>query len=352
LTGCKPRRPITFMKMKSSKIGTLTVLLFVVIGLHAQRPVNKLTLESSYSMSTIHKVLRDLIDKGDKTKYFNDEFFITLLQKLLQDPQFSDKEKVQLFYLMQKKVGYAFSGADYIPPRLSYFSYHQGKVSFYEKVHGELRSMPVKGTPYFNLVDSFLSKDAIMAGSALLLGTLMNNDSTLKELKRFTDPAESQRCVVPAIFQHYLCICTSIVQDKEVVAKLMQGLKVFDHQEMKEDIFCAVYYRKNPVGVIRDYILGEKNQANQLAIQTALCALAAWVPEGSHKASMKALIVEIKDKWKSDLITKLLNGQIAFNYALSSNDQVVTKTWKGVTATVYSDGIMILNGKIMEFDPN
>jgi hypothetical protein len=100
------------------------------------------------------------------------------------------------------------------------------------------------------------------------------------------------------------------------------------------------------------YILNEKNPDNDLAIETALCALAAKVPPASHEKSIRSLIASSREPWKTELCQKLVDKKIPFNYRLTSKDQLVNKLWDGVTASVYTDGTMVINGKLMEFDPN
>ena len=87
------------------------IFLFLLLSIKSYsqgRPINKLTLETTYSYVEIHKSLRDLIEQADKSSYFDDAFFNSLLKKIILDKQFTDEEKVQLFYLMQKKLGFAF----------------------------------------------------------------------------------------------------------------------------------------------------------------------------------------------------------------------------------------------------
>ena len=103
---------------------------------------------------------------------------------------------------------------------------------------------------------------------------------------------------------------------------------------------------------MKDYILQEKNPNNDLAIQTALCALAFKVPEASYHKSLETLIHEAKEDWKIKLCQELHDKKIPYNYSLSSETMLVTKLWEGVRETIYADGTMTLDGKIMEFDPN
>src|SRR4051812_10813530 len=95
------------------------VLLFSILtfNLFSQnKTCDKGAINKSYSHASIYGALTTLIDKPSKANYFGDDFFNDLLQKIVLDKKFSDKEKVQLFYLMQKKIGYAFSGVAYLAP--------------------------------------------------------------------------------------------------------------------------------------------------------------------------------------------------------------------------------------------
>lgn len=332
----------------------LLLLFFVNEHMHAQgRDVNKLTLGTTYSYAEIHKSLRDLVDGSPKEKYFEDEFFNGMLRKVLTDKQFSEKEKVQVFYLMLKKVGYGFVGVEYLPPKQSYYAYHSGKIYILQKTKVSLRDLQYNAGPLLAMADTMKTKDAIISSSALLLAALLNSEQTMKKLAELSVPETIQGTKNPGIFNHFVCMSAGLVQDSAITRNLRRNLGAFSQEEMTEDVFCALYSRNNPVSSIREYVLKEKNMQNDLSIETALCALADKVPPASYQKSMKELIAaSAKEKWKSDLLKKILANKIPFNYALTSKDQLVTKTWSQVVLSVYNDGVLISNGSLLEFDPN
>jgi hypothetical protein len=316
------------------------------------RDINKLTLQKTYTMEQIHKSLRDLIDKADKSSYFDDDFFNSLLKKIVQDRQFTEKEKVQLFYLMQKKIGYAFIGIEYLPPQLNYFQHHNGKVFIFEKTKLALLDLKINPKPYLMLVDSNMAKDAILASNALFLACLLNSDSVAKRLEYYSQASVINKVKNPEIFNHYVCLGASVIQNKTIADNLVKNLKEFTNEGFLEDVLCGLYAKNYPVSQIREYILSEKDPQNDLAVQTALCALASKVPEASFEQSLKSLIAASTEKWKTDICKDMLNNKIPFNYSLTAKDQLVTKTWKGVNVTIYNDGTYIINGSLIEFDPN
>jgi hypothetical protein len=317
-----------------------------------QKKCDKTTLEKTYDYTEIHKSLRDLVDESGKAAYFNDDYFNGLLKKIVSDRSFTESEKAQMFFLMQKKIGFAFVGAEYIPPKENYYTYHSGKIYTYQKTKLSLKPLNYNVASLLKVVELNLGKDAIVAGNALLLATLLNTDSVIHRVEEYSKHEAIMLSVKPDIFNHYVCLAASIVQDSVVVKNLINNLKAFTSAEFKEDVLCALYSRNNPVSLIREYILTESSPTNSLTVQTALCVLAAKLPPASFQKNVKRLSVETKDKWKADLCKNALANKNPFNYALSSSDQLVTKKWEGVTLTQYADGSLITNGAMVEFDPN
>lgn len=316
------------------------------------RNINKLTLETTYSWVEIHQSLRDLIDKADRSSYFDDDFFNSTLKKIIQDKQFSDKEKVQLFYLMQKKLGFAFVGLNYLPPKQNYFMFHAGEAITWDKTRSTLKDLNYSIRNFIMLVDSNLKRDAILSSNALLLATLLNPDSAASKLEYYSQAEVILQSKNPDIFNHYVCQSASVKQSPVIVANLVKNIMTFKTETFIEDALCALYVKNNPVSTIKTYILQEQNPQNELAIQTALCALEVKVPTATFEKSVKSLVSESKEKWKKELCKAIAAHKIPFNYDLANKEQIVTKTWEGVTLSIYKDGVLLSNGALLEFDPN
>lgn len=331
----------------------ILIAVLFVIGMQSQtRPANKLTVEKTYYMSKIAKPLRDYIESFNKDDFFKDDFFNDLLKKIVTDKKYSEREKAQLFYLMEKKVGYSFAGLEYLPPLQSYFTYHTGKTFILQNTAKTLKDLNYNINGLLQVADSNRTKDAILTGNALLLATILNSVAVTKKLEFYTLTETINASRHPDIFNHYACMSASIAQNTVVTGNLTRNLMSFSQNGMLEDVLCAIYSKDNFVTTMKVYILGEKNPNNDLAIETALNALAAKVPKASVEKSIKSLIVSAREPWKVQLCKDLLDGKIPFNYRLTSKDQLVNKSWDGVSATVYTDGTMIINGSLMEFDPN
>ncbi|WP_317898983.1 hypothetical protein [Aurantibacillus circumpalustris] len=316
------------------------------------RPINKLTLETTYSYTEIDKKLRDVIDEADKPSYFDDAFFNSLLKRIVSDKQYSDKEKTQLFYLMHKKLGFAFVGVNYLPPKQNYFTFFLGEVITLQKTAFLLRSLNYNVNELLVIVDSTAKRDAVIASNALLLATVLNPKAVLEKLHKYSLGEEIQSVKHPDIFNHYVCLSAAISQDTIITANLISNILGFKTEAQIEDALCALYAKNNPVSTIKDYIMGENNPENNLAIQTALCALAVKVPEATFEKSVKSFAKEASEKWKKDLFKDLASNKTPFNYSISDPEQIVTKKWEGIVLSFYTDGGLISNGNLLEFDPN
>jgi hypothetical protein len=335
------------------KIFLLVLLLCAgLFGFTQTRNINKLTLETTYTMVEINKSLRDLIDQGDKSSYFDDDYFNTLLKTILTDSKWSEKEKVQLFYLMQKKLGYAFVGINYLPPKHNFYMFHVSETYTWLKTKSTLKSLNYNINKLIELVDSNLTKDAIIASNALLLATILNPDSISKKLEYYLNSKTILTSKSPNIFNHYVCMSASLYQNPAIVSSLTKNILAFQDACLIEDAICALYSKNNPVGFIKEYFLSEKKQRNALALQTALCVLEKKVPPATFEKSVKSFYSESKEKWKKELCKNILDKKVTLNYSLSNNEQIVTKTWENVTLSLYTDGALISNYTLLEFDPN
>lgn len=316
------------------------------------RPINKLTLETTYSYVEIKESLRDFIDKEDRPSYFDDAFFNNLLKKILQDKNYSDKEKVQLFYLMQKKLGFAFVGINYLPPKLNYFNFFKGEILTWQKTRASLKALNINPSHFLKIADSAFSKDPILSSNALLLAMLVNPDISYKKVVQYSKGEVILKSKYPDIFNHMVCLCAGIKQDSVMIENLVNNVLNFKKESQIEDALCALYAKPNSVVTIKDYILKEQNPENDLAIQTALCALGSIVPDATLKKSIKSFISETKEPWKKEILKNILNDKVPFNYSLANPLQIVTKKWEGIILSLYTDGALISNGALLEFDPN
>jgi hypothetical protein len=328
------------------------LLLCPVVAFSQVRPINKLTLQKTYTEKEIAGPLKALVSQANKEAYFNDDFFNEQLKKFMADKNLTEKDKVHLYYLMLRKIGYAFTGVEYIPPAIDYFAYHAGKVDVFNKTRVALKDLNYDISGLCAIVDSNRTKDIVLSSNAILLATILSPSKIIHKLENWTKPEVVNSSANPAIFHHYTCLAASIIQTPIILTRLQGCLATCKSQAMIEDVFCAIYSRNNPVSIIKEFILKEHSEKNQLAILTALCALHLRVPEASFNQSVQELLKSAKEAWKVQLIQSVLEKKIPYNYTLSSKDHVVLKPWEGVQVTNYADGTFMITTGIIEFDPN
>lgn len=316
------------------------------------RPINKLTMQTTYSQVDINKPVRDLIDEQKREDYFNDDFFNLFLKNVLDDKRFSPTEKVQLFYLMLKKIGYAFVGVNYLPAKQNYYVFHLTKVEVLEKTMAYFQENKVEVTPFLQLSDESKTNDPVISSNAVLLAMLINPEKTGRLLAKMTQALSIQRSKNPAIMNHYLCLAASLANDTTITANLRTNIFTFKKEGMLEDALCAYYSKQAPLAAIKEYILQEINPMNDLAIQTALCVLQTRVAPAAFPQNVKTMATAVTEPWKKQILDDVLAKKLPYTYALTSEDQLINKAWDGVLMSLYLDGTLISNNTLLEFDPN
>ena len=316
------------------------------------RPINKLTMQTTYSQVDISKPLRDLIDQQKREDFFNDDYFNTFLRDVIEDKSHSGQEKVQLFYLMLKKVGYAFVGVNYLPPKQNYYVFHLTKIAALEKTMNFLQASKIDVTPFLALTDEFKTNDPVISSNALLLAMLINPEKTTKTLYKMTLASTIQRSKNPVIINHYACLAASLASDTVVTANLKANLFALKKEAMLEDVICALYSKQAPLSTIKEYILKETNEMNDLAIQTALCVLQTKISPAAFPQNVKSISAAATEPWKKQVLDDVFSNKYPYTYLLTADDKVTNKAWDGVQMSVYLDGTLISNNTLLEFDPN
>lgn len=341
-------------KAQSMKNFVLVLIctLFYFFASAQGRPINRMTMQTTYTQVDISKSIRDFVDEQKREDYFDDNFFNKMLKDVLQDEQFSMLERVQIFYLMQKKLGYAFVGLNYLPPKQNYFIFHLSKIAVYEKTRDALKELEIDPAPYLALADEHKTNDPIISSNALLLSTLLNSDKTAPILRKLTQSTFLMRSKNPVILNHYVCLSASISPDSIMTKNLEASLYFYKKEGMIEDVLCALFAKPHPLSTIKEYISKETNPLNDLAIETALCALEARVSTNAFSQNVKSMAEATPDAWKKEIIENVLAGKFPYNYSLSNEEQLVPKIWDGVQISIYTDGTLISNNTLLEFDPN
>jgi hypothetical protein len=336
--------------MKKKYLTLVSVLLWSLFSAQT-RPINKLTLQTTYAQVQIAKPLHDYINAQKREDYFSDEFFNDFLKGVLLDKRYTPKEKVQLFYLMEKKLGYSFVGLNYLPPQQNYFMFHLGKVAVFEKTRELLSAAKLDVNPFIDLCDEKKTNDPILSSNALLLSTLINPAKTIVQLRKLSVGSTILSSKFPFITNHYVCLAASLIQDSSVARNLRTNVFSFKQEGMIEDAICALYSQPHPLAMIKDYILKETDPLNDLSIETALCVLHTKVSDNAFNQNVKSFAALTKDVWKKELLESLLTDKYPFNYSLCNDKQLAPKAWDGVQFSAYTDGTLISFGTFLEFDP-
>jgi hypothetical protein len=215
-----------------------------------------------------------------------------------------------------------------------------------------LQASKIDVTPFLALTDELKTNDPVISSNALLLAMLINPEKTTKTLYKMTLASTIQRSKNPVIINHYACLAASLASDTIVTANLKANLFALKKEAMLEDVICALYSKQGPLATIKEYILKETNEMNDLAIQTALCVLQTKVSPAAFPQNVKSISAAATEPWKKQVLDDVFNKKYPYTYLLTADDKVTNKAWDGVQMSIYLDGTLISNNTLLEFDPN
>src|SRR5688572_27414646 len=177
-----------------------------------------------------------MIDPLDARTLADDAAFIQALKAVLNNPDFTDADKADAFFLMRMKFDWAFVGAASIPPGFTYdrvFSMYLQTYRGYRQALGDEHS--VKGL--LELAKLSEPEHIARASSALLLAAVLDPEATRDTVIALCDPKHVAASAAPPIVIHHLALCAALcgVGD-EGFARLATLTSHFAFEESQEDV--------------------------------------------------------------------------------------------------------------------
>jgi len=282
---------------------------------------------------------RAVINPLDGRMLANDEAFTKMLKSVLKDPDFTDADKADAFFLMRMKFDWAFIGAASIPPRFSYdrvFGMYLNTYRGYRKALGDGHN--VKG--FLELARLSEPQHIVRASSALLLAALLDPHATRDTVVALCDEKLIAASAAPPIMIHHLALCAALcgVGD-DGLTKLAALASRFPFEESQEDILLALAFsdsaraRELIQQFVEQHVPKKFDQATQLALtivraRQSAQEFQAWVEPLAARADSQELKKSILD-WAA-----------AKPQPIGPFDprRGWMKVWDGFKATIYDDG--------------
>jgi hypothetical protein len=182
----------------------------------------------------------------DARKLADDKEFTRTLTEVLNNPNFSDADKADAFFLMRRKFDWAFIGSVSIPPGYTY----DRVFGMVFQTYGNYRKTLGGGHDVKRLLELAAlpePENIVRASSALLLAAVLDPEATKETVVALSDPQLVAASAAPPIVIHHLALSAALCNiGEEGFTKLAALASEFRFEESQEDILLALAYADSP----------------------------------------------------------------------------------------------------------
>ena len=287
-----------------------------------------------------------VIDPLDARTLAGDEAFIRTLREVLKNPELTDADKADAFFLMRMKFDWGFIGATSVPPGFTYdrvFAMYLKTYRGYGKALGAGHG--VKGL----LEVAKLSKpeEIARASSALLLAAVLDPQATRETVVALCDSQVVGASAAPPVAIHHLALCAALcgVGD-EGFTKLAALASKFGFEESQEDVLLALAFSDGvrTRELIRQFAEQHAPKKFDQAVQLALTIVRSRQTAEEFQAWVQPLAAKVESE---ELKKSILDWAAAKPKPIGPFDprRGWMKVWDGFQATIYDDGVQLKFGE-------
>ena len=151
-----------------------------------------------------------------------------------------------------------------------------------------------------------LGGDALVSADAMLLAATLNWEQAEPALVELAEPNVAKDAWVRPIHVHTLCVIAAAKQSEPILDKLQLILGLSQHEEMREDILCAISSITDAKAAkwIKAFVEANLQGDHELDFQTALLILSKRMPPDAYRAYMTGLIDSVQDEATIALLTR------------------------------------------------
>jgi hypothetical protein len=286
-----------------------------------------------------------LIGPLDARTLADDEAFIKMLMGVLKNPDFTDADKADAFFLMRMKFDWAFIGAASIPPG---FTYDRVFGMYIQTYRGHRKALgnghDVKGL--LELANLSGPEHIARASSALLLAAVLNPQATRDTVVALCEPQLVAASAAPPIAIHHLALCAALCDvGAEGFTRLAALTSRFPFEESQEDVVLALAYSDSARTreLIQQFAEQHAPKKFDLAVQLALTIVRARQTPQEFQAWIQPLAATAESEECKKSILDWAAGKPK-PIGPSHPRQGATKIWDGFEAIIYDDGVRLKFG--------
>ncbi len=273
------------------------------------------------------------------------------VQALWVDADLDLPEKVKRFRVITEQHWLAFVGFVHVHAERSYLDiFHWHKKQYLEAMQSLDSDTDV--SELLVMAKENLGKDALVSADALMLAAILNWEAAQPTLIELSDPNVAKDAHVRPIHVHTLCLIAAAKQSDAMIEKLQPILRLTQHEEMREDILCAIsaFDNKQAADWIRGYIEANLNGEFDEAMSTALLIMRVRSNPDAFKTYMKHLIDTTENSENAKLLATYMEdpSQLGVMEPPPNGSQWFYKLWDNFHATSTNDGTLMKYGDRLE----
>lgn len=283
------------------------------------------------------------VARFDRRALLEDPVFLKALEDLARS-DLTPEAQADAFALLQRQLGWLFSGAVRVFPKLGYAETQAQVLTTYFQYQEQLPK-DLKVGPLLDLARTARAAHPLRGSNALLLATILNHNAAQEAVTKAIDLKLVESAPVPAIDLHNLCLAAALTRDPRVVAALLAFLPKIESEESREDLITMTAIYRDPAlqTPIEDFVRARFPALFDQSIKTALRVLI----HGSEINHFRAFYKSLGDgKAPEDVETlrKFWDSQFADPLRADVPGQSPLKLWDGFAFAVGQDGGWITFG--------
>ncbi len=268
------------------------------------------------------------------------------------DEYLSDNDKLQAFRMITENEWLAFAGFVHVYSGRSYLDvFHWHKTRFGEAM-AELDS-DADVDALLAIAKDKMGDDPLVSADAMMLAAMLNWEAAQPVLIELSNPNVAKDALVRPIHIHTLCLIAASKQSLPMIEHLQPILHLTAHEEIREDILCAIvgFNHAEETDWVKGFVEANVKGDFDQALRTALLILSKRLNTEKYKAYMDSLIESVQEAEKVEHLARYRDDTSGLGVMEPPPNGVswFYKGWDGFEFTQHEDGVGVRFGDRFEY---
>ena len=293
------------------------------------------------------------VENGGPAEQGNEVTLTDEVRGLWGDGDATLEEKVKVFRSLTEARWIAFAGFVHVYAGRSYLDvFHWHKEQYGEAMAALDSDTDVSGL--LALARDKMGVDALVSADAIMLAAILNWEQAEPALVELSEPNVARDALVRPIHVHTLCLIAAAKQSEAMMDRLQPILRLSKHEEMRQDILCAVSSLDSikSAGWVKGFVESNLTGEYELDMHTALLILSKRMPTEKFESYMTGLIEAAEDEATVALLTLYRDDAPAHGGAEPPPNGVdwYYKLWDGFQSSGGDGRVRMRYGDVFDYE--